>query len=96
MPLDHSSQNVSGLDVEAVRALASLLAQSADTIRTTTQTISSQMEQTQWNGSDADQYEGEYDGEIMTLLNQIADRLTEHGQKAESNANEQESTSANL
>lgn len=96
MPLDHSSQNVSGLDVEAVRALSQLLAQSADTIRTTTQQISSQMEQTQWNGPDANQYESEFDGEIMTLLNQIADRLTEHGQKAESNASDQESTSASL
>lgn len=96
MPLDHSSANVTGLDVEAVRALAQLLQQSADQLKQIGDTINAQMEQTQWNGSDASQYEEQWDGEYYMMLQQLAESFIDHGTKAESNASDQESTSSTL
>ncbi|RPF22922.1 WXG100 family type VII secretion target [Myceligenerans xiligouense] len=93
MPLQHSAQNVSGLDVEAVRQLSQVLQQSADQIKQAGEQVNAQMQQTEWNGSDASQYEEQWDGELFTQLNQIAERLVEHGQTAERNASEQEGTS---
>lgn len=94
MPLDHSSANVSGLDVDAVRALSSLLQQSADQLRQIGDQINSQMEQTQWNGQDASTYEEQWDSNYYTMLQTLSDNFVEHGQTAERNAADQESTSA--
>lgn len=93
MPLQHSSQNVSGADVEAVRQLAQILGTSADQIRQAGEQVNAQMQQTEWNGQDASQYEEQWDNEIFTQLQRIADQLVEHGQTAERNASEQEGTS---
>ncbi|GAB3159920.1 WXG100 family type VII secretion target [Myceligenerans halotolerans] len=93
MPLDHSSANVSGLDVEAVRALSQLLQQSADQLRQIGDQINSTMEQTQWNGQDASQYEELWDGQYYVTLQQLSEQFIEHGQTAERNASEQEGTS---
>lgn len=96
MPLQHSSQNVSGSDVEAVRQLAQVLQQSSDTIKQAAEQVNSQMAQTEWNGNDASQYEEQWDGEIMQQLNQISERLIEHGETANRNADEQENASQTL
>lgn len=93
MPLQHSSANVSGADVEAVRQLAQILQQSADQIRQAGEQVNSQMQQTEWNGNDASQFESQWDGEIITQLQRLADQMIEHGQTAERNASEQEGTS---
>ncbi|MBE1878873.1 WXG100 family type VII secretion target [Myceligenerans pegani] len=93
MPLQHSAANVSGSDVEAVRQLAQVLQQSSDQIRQAGEQVNAQMQQTEWNGQDASQYEQEWDGNIFTQLQRIADQLVEHGQTAERNASEQEGTS---
>jgi uncharacterized protein YukE len=86
--------NVFGLDVEAVRSLANTLRTQAEGVRQVVSTITSQMAQTQWNGTDAVQFQEEWDGTHAAKLNEIAAALETYGTTADNNANMQDETSS--
>ncbi len=86
--------NVFGLDVEAVRSLANTLRTQAEQVRTVVTTITSQMDQTDWNGSDATQFQEEWQGTHSAKLNEIAAALEQYGTTADNNAQMQEETSS--
>jgi uncharacterized protein YukE len=86
--------NVFGLDVEAVRSLANTLRTQAEGVRQVVTTITSQMSQTQWSGSDAVQFQDEWDGTHAAKLNEIAAALETYGTTADNNAQMQEETSS--
>jgi uncharacterized protein YukE len=85
---------VFGLDVEAVRSLANTLRTQAEGVRQVVTTITSQMDQTQWNGSDAVQFQEEWSGTHAAKLNEIAAALETYGTTADNNAAMQEETSS--
>ncbi|PUB30139.1 type VII secretion system (Wss) protein ESAT-6 [Promicromonospora sp. AC04] len=86
--------NVFGLDVEAVRSLANTLRTQAEGVRQVVTSITAQMAQTQWSGSDAVQFQEEWDGTHATKLNEIAAALETYGTTADNNAQMQEETSS--
>jgi uncharacterized protein YukE len=85
---------VFGLDVEAVRSLANTLRTQAEGVRQVVTTITSQMDATEWNGSDAAQFQEEWSGIHSSKLNEIAAALEQYGTTADNNAQMQEETSS--
>jgi uncharacterized protein YukE len=86
--------NVFGLDVEAVRSLANTLRTQAEQVRTVITTVTSQMDQTDWNGPDATQFQEEWSGTHSAKLTEIAAALEQYGTTADNNANMQQDTSS--
>lgn len=83
-----------GMDIAGVRQLSSTLTHKAGEIRTLMQQVTSQLQSTQWVGSDRQRFESDWTGQHCQQLNTVAQSLEEAAQRANQNAQEQESTSA--
>lgn len=82
-----------GANVEDLRGLGQTLQQKADEIRTTMNTLNSQVQGVTWEGPDAQQFKGSDWPAAQTQLNNVAQVLTDAGQKAQQNAQQQEQAS---
>lgn len=84
-----------GMDVQAVRILAQQLTSDAEEIDQIAAKLSSQLDGTQWVGTDAtsfrDSWHGSYRQQLATVVNALRDAAT----AANNNANQQEQASAN-
>jgi WXG100 family type VII secretion target len=88
--------NMMGMDIEAVRQVAQQLQAQADEIENVITAIDQQIQTAgdNWNGTDADNFQAEWTGTNKPNLAQVATAVRELGQKADQQASEQESTSA--
>jgi uncharacterized protein YukE len=82
-----------GANVEDLRGLGQTLQQKADEIRTTMNTLNTQVQGVSWEGPDAQQFKGSDWPAAQTQLTNVAQVLTDAGQKATQNAQAQEQTS---
>lgn len=83
-----------GMDVPAVRQLASQMTQSAGQIRQLMSQLTNQLNGTQWVGNDRTRFESDWNGTYVQQLNQVASALEDASQRATQNANEQDAASA--
>lgn len=86
--------NMLGMDVAGVRSLANLMNQKAEEINSAMGQITSQLQSVQWVGNDATQFRSEWDGSHRAALQQVISALRDASNKAKTNADEQEATSA--
>ncbi len=85
-----------GMDVEAVRGLARTFEQKATAIDEIITTINSQLSSVEWKGNDAEQFRNDWNTTLTTQLRNVAQALRDAQQKANKNAQDQETTSASL
>ncbi|TFD46348.1 hypothetical protein E3T55_17195 [Cryobacterium frigoriphilum] len=85
-----------GLDVEQVRQLSSQLSQKAGDIEGVLSTLSSTLNSTDWTGPDATGFRSDWSGQHTTALKQVIAALRDASQKANQNAQAQESASNGL
>jgi uncharacterized protein YukE len=86
--------NFTGMDIPAVRQLSAQMNQSAGQIRQLMSTLTNQLNGTQWVGPDRSRFEGDWSGTYVQQLTQVASALEDAANRANQNANEQESASA--
>jgi uncharacterized protein YukE len=82
-----------GMDIPAVRNLATQLNSKADEIESIANMLSSQLDSIQWIGHDADGFRGDWQGTHRTQLHTVATALREASSRASNNANQQETAS---
>lgn len=82
-----------GMNIEQVRQLSSQLEQAAGEIEGITSKLTGSLENTDWQGPDADAFRGEWQGTHCTTLRQLQDRLREVANQAKQNAQQQEQAS---
>lgn len=85
-----------GMDVEVVRGLARTFEQKATAIDEIITTINSQLSSVEWKGNDAEQFRNDWNTTLTTQLRNVAQALRDAQQKANTNAQAQEQTSASL
>ncbi len=83
-----------GMDPAAVRALAAQLNAKADEIRTIATNLSTVLDNTQWVGTDATGFRGDWHGAHRTQLMTVADALNNASTRATNNAEQQEQASS--
>lgn len=83
-----------GMDIEAVRALASKLTSAAEELTGFITQISGKLGETEWVGDDRTKFEGDWDGHYKGVLERISSALEEFSGIAERNATEQETASS--
>ena len=83
-----------GMDIGAVRTLASQLSAKADEIDAIANGLSSQLDGVQWVGFDADGFRGDWQSTHRTQLHAVATALRDASTRATANANQQEQASA--
>lgn len=84
---------ITGMDIQAVRALATQLETSAGEIEAIMSKLTSTLEGATWEGPDATAFRGEWQGAHCATLRQMSDRLREVGNQAKINADQQETAS---
>jgi uncharacterized protein YukE len=82
-----------GMDVQQVRELANVLGQKAGEIDTLISTITNKLSGTQWEGPDSQKFRSDWSGQLTSALKQVAQALRDTQQRAQQNAQDQESTS---
>jgi hypothetical protein len=83
-----------GMNIEQVRQLAQLLGQKAEMITgDIIPTITSQLSGTEWEGPDAAQFRSDWEGNLSSMLTQVAQQLVDTQTRANRNADEQDSAS---
>lgn len=88
--------NMMGMDIDAVRQLGTQLQQKGEEINGIMASLTSQLNSVQWQGPDAQQFRGSWDGELRTMLTNVVNQLRDAGQKAHRNAEEQQQASSSL
>jgi len=83
----------SGMDVQAVRAMAQELTRAGQEIQQLTQRITALVTNAPWVGPDYARFTGDWNGRQAALLRQVATSLTDAGRIATQNAQDQEATS---
>lgn len=83
-----------GMDIGAVRSLASQLVAKADEIDSIANTLSSQLDGANWVGADASAFRSDWSGTHRTQLTAVANALRDASMRATNNANQQEQASA--
>jgi uncharacterized protein YukE len=83
-----------GMDVAAVRSLASQLSSKADEIETIANTLSSQLDGVHWSGHDADNFRSEWQSTHRSQLHAVSTALRDAATRATANANQQEQASS--
>jgi uncharacterized protein YukE len=83
-----------GMDVQAVRGLASQLAAKADEIDSIANSLSSQLNGVHWLGPDADAFRGDWQSTHRAQLNTVSSALRDASTRATANANQQEQASS--
>ena len=82
-----------GMDVSAVRALASQMQHSASEIQSLCNQLTSQLQNASWVGPDREHFVGDWQSTHVAQLTQVANALNEAAQRANQNAQEQENAS---
>jgi uncharacterized protein YukE len=82
-----------GMDIDAVRALASYLAAKADEIESISNTLTQTIGNTAWMGQDADHFRSDWQTHRTALLT-VAHVLRDTSSVATRNANEQQQVSS--
>jgi uncharacterized protein YukE len=82
-----------GMDIQQVRQLSTQLSQKASDIEQILSSLSSQLNSTQWEGPDANQFRNDWTGQHTTALRNVANALRDASAKATQNASQQEQTS---
>lgn len=82
-----------GLDVQQVRTLSTQLNQKASDIDSILSTLTNALNNTQWEGPDAQQFRSDWSGQHTSSLRQVAQALRDAAAKAQQNASAQEQTS---
>lgn len=82
-----------GMDVPAVRNLASQLSAKADEIETIMSMLSSQLSSVQWLGPDADAFRNDWQSVHRVQLTTVAQALRDASTRATNNATQQEQVS---
>lgn len=82
-----------GMDVEAVRTLASQLSAKADEIDTIASALSSSLDGVHWVGLDADGFRGDWHNTYRTQLSTVSSALRDASSRATNNAAQQEQAS---
>jgi len=82
-----------GMDIAAVRGLATQLAAKADEIEHIASTLSGQLDGTQWLGADADKFRGDWHNTYRAQLHNVAGALHDASTRASQNATQQEQAS---
>jgi len=85
--------NFTGMDIQAVRTLATQFQNKAAEIDGLRQQLTAQLDSTSWVGPDRDRFHNDWMGQYSTALNRVAEALREASQRATQNANEQEQAS---
>ena len=83
-----------GMDVAALRTLASQLSAKADEIDSIANGLSSQLDGVQWVGFDADGFRNDWQTTHRTQLHAVSTALRDASSRATANANQQEEASA--
>lgn len=86
--------NFVGMDVQAVRTLAQQLSSDAEEIDQIASKLTSQLDGTQWVGSDASSFRDSWNGSYRQQLATVVNALRDAAQAATSNANQQDEASA--
>jgi uncharacterized protein YukE len=86
--------NFTGMDIQAVRQLATQLNAKAGEIRNLTNQLTGQLEGTAWVGPDRERFYGDWTGQYVSALNNVAQGLEDAAQRATQNANQQEQASS--
>lgn len=84
---------VTGMDIEQVRMLGTLLRNQLDAVNGIVSSIESSLSNTVWIGPDAETFRNEWWPQHKTNLQSIGNQLVGFGDAAHNNANEQEATS---
>jgi uncharacterized protein YukE len=85
-----------GMNVEQVRQLAGQLEQGAQQLEEIVSRLTNARQSAEWVGPDREQFMGEWTGQHVQQLRTVANGIREAGQKANRNAEEQQSTSSTL
>jgi hypothetical protein len=85
---------LTGMDVEAVRLLASQLSAKADEIDTIANALTTQLGNVQWLGMDADTFRGDWNTSYHTQLQTVSSALRDASTRATNNAAQQEQASS--
>lgn len=82
-----------GMDIAAVRTLASQLAAKADEIETIANGLTSQLDGVQWVGFDADSFRSDWHSTHRSQLHAVSAALRDASTRATANATQQEEAS---
>lgn len=82
-----------GMDVAAVRALASQMTNSASEIQNLANQLTSQLQGASWVGPDRERFVSDWQSTHVAQLNQVVNALHEAAQLANQNAQQQETAS---
>jgi uncharacterized protein YukE len=82
-----------GMDIAAVRQLATQMHSSAAEIRNLSGQITHQVQATNWIGPDREHFVSEWTGTHVAQLHQVVAALEDAAQRANNNAQEQENAS---
>ncbi|MFC0675086.1 WXG100 family type VII secretion target [Brachybacterium hainanense] len=83
-----------GMAVEEVRQMAAQLRDAAEEIGAIERELTGGLEGVDWTGPDADQFRGQWSGEMVPALQQIMQAVADLGETADRNADEQARTSS--
>ena len=83
-----------GMDIPAVRLLSQQMTAKAGEIRTIMQQLTNQLGNTQWVGPDQQRFTSDWQGQHCTALNNVIQGLEDAAQRANQNAQEQETASS--
>jgi hypothetical protein len=84
---------LTGMDIEAVRLLATQLNAKADEIDSIANTLTTQLGNVQWLGMDADTFRGDWNTSYRTQLQTVSTALRDASTRATNNATQQEQAS---
>ena len=83
-----------GMDISAIRALASQMTNSASEIQNLLQQMTSQLQSASWVGPDRERFVGDWQSTHVPALNNVVTALGQAAQLAGQNAQQQETASA--
>lgn len=82
-----------GMDIAAVRSLATQMTHSASEIQQLASQLTSQLQSASWVGPDRERFVSDWQSTHVTQLNQVVQALNDAAQRANQNAQEQENAS---
>lgn len=86
--------SIDGMDVQEVRRMATGLREAGEELVTLEQDLSDRLAAVEWTGPDADQLREHWTGTLVPAITAASRRLTELGEAATRNADDQTATSA--
>ncbi len=83
-----------GMDIPAVRTLATTMNRDADQVHQLMTQLTHQLQSTPWHGPDRERFLSEWQSTHVARLTSVVNALHEAAQRATANANEQEQVSS--